>query len=412
MPKTYTQSQKNRHLFIDGREANTLQRVGSNVYAFQIIWGLYKKWMQATQNEGQDKDIEVTIGLASEPVADMPPATNRWHYEIITPTFFWTQWALPLHLYRNRKKYSIVYTPSHYAPRMSPIPTVITIFDLAFLTFPAQFKKKDYLQLKEWTAYSAKQANHIITISNYSKKSIIDTYKKASKDITIAFPAVADSEAQICKMMSIADSKKILHEHSITGPFLLYLGTIQPRKNIIQMIEAFEQLKRQIGARSLAISPKKYQQLDSLQFVIAGKVGWLAEPIMDRIAQSPYASDILVTGFVDDQTKWALLKQAEVSFQLGTHEGFGIPALESCLAGSLVIASNNASLPEVVGDGGFLVKHNSQYSLQTALKKAISLTAKERAKKIKKAKEQASTFSWEHSADVVAEVLLSINNKK
>jgi glycosyltransferase involved in cell wall biosynthesis len=387
-----------KHIFIDGREANTTQRVGSNTYAFQVISHVYTHW--------QDRpDIQVTVGLADEPVEDMPKPHKNWRYEVITPKPLWTQWALPLHLWLHRNTYQVVFSPSHYAPRVSPVPTIITIFDLAFLHFPNQFKKRDYLQLKNWTKYSAKQARKIITISDYSKQSIIDSYSKKSEDIVIAYPSYDATTLQLASEKNQLQEDIKVNGVKISPPFLLYVGTIQPRKNIDQMIAAFEQIKRQIGARSLKINPKQYKELDKLQFVIAGKTGWLAEPILTRIAESPFSADILVTGYIEELTKWQLLSQAMLTFQLGTHEGFGIPALEALAAGSLVIASNNASLPEVVGDAGILVKPDSSYSLQNALKKSISLSAKEKAEYRKKAREQVEKFSWQETAHIIAETI-------
>jgi glycosyltransferase involved in cell wall biosynthesis len=390
-----------KHIFIDGREANTTQRVGSNTYAFQVVNHLYKHWQDRT-------DIQVTVGLTDEPVRDMPETRASWQYQVITPKPLWTQWALPLYLWRHRNTYQVVFSPSHYAPRFCPVPTIITIFDLAFLHFPNQFKKRDLLQLKNWTKYSAKQAKKIITISEYSKQSIIDSYGKKTEDIVVAYPSYDATTLQ-----SAAKDQQLQTEIKVNGvkiiaPYLLYVGTIQPRKNIDQMIAAFEQIKRQIGARSLKVNPKQYRELDKLKFVIAGKTGWLAEPILTRITESPFSADILVTGYIEELTKWQLLSQAIVTFQLGTLEGFGIPALEALAAGSLVIASNNASLPEVVGNAGILVKPDSSYSLQNALKKSISLTAKEKVEYRKKAREQVKKFSWKDTAHIIAETIEAV----
>ena len=390
-----------KHIFIDGREANTTQRVGSNTYAYQVINHLYDYWKDRA-------DIRVTVGLADEPVADMPKPHSNWKYQVITPKPLWTQWALPLHLWLHRSTYQVVFSPSHYAPRISPVPTIITIFDLAFLHFPNQFKKRDYLQLKNWTKYSAKQAQKIITISEYSKQSIIDSYRKKSEDIIVAYPSYDATTLQSAIETNQLDSEIKVNGVKIAAPYLLYVGTIQPRKNIDQMINAFEQIKRQIGARSLKATPKQYKELDKLKFVIAGKTGWLAEPILKRISESTFSEEILVTGYIEEVTKWQLLSQSLATFQLGTHEGFGIPALEALAAGSLVIASNNASLPEVVGDAGILVKPDSSYSLQKALKKAITLPIKGKAEYRKKAREQIEKFSWQETAHTIAETIEAV----
>ena len=129
---------------IDGNEANTPSRVGSNIYAFKILESLFKIISTRT-------DIAITVVLASEPVVDMPNETLNWSYKVVQPTRFWTQWALPLHLFLHKNTYDVFYTPGHYAPRLCPIPSVSSVMDTAYLEYPDQFKKTDTLKLTEWT---------------------------------------------------------------------------------------------------------------------------------------------------------------------------------------------------------------------------------------------------------------------
>ena len=136
---------------IDGNEANIPNRVGSNVYAFEILHQLWQLTKKASK-------FSCVVLLAGEPVADLPPARKNWQYKIIKPTRLWTQWALPLHLFWQQRAYDVLYTPSHYAPRISAVPYVSSVMDLAFLEFPEQFKKNDLYQLKQWTQYSVRRA--------------------------------------------------------------------------------------------------------------------------------------------------------------------------------------------------------------------------------------------------------------
>ncbi|MEN8253749.1 MAG: hypothetical protein ABFQ62_05250 [Patescibacteria group bacterium] len=159
------------HIVIDGNEANIKTRVGSNVYAFELIFALEK--LTKKRN-----DIEITVLLSEKKISDLPNKRKNWNYQIVKPKKFWTQWALPIHLYKNQKNYDVFFTPGHYAPRISPIPYVSSIMDLAFLKYPKQFKKSDLLQLKNWSKYSAKNAKKIITISQFSKEEIVKFYKR------------------------------------------------------------------------------------------------------------------------------------------------------------------------------------------------------------------------------------------
>ena len=135
---------------LDANEANLKKRVGSNQYAFHVLWQLYR----------QDKKNNYQIYLKSKPLPILPQASKRWQYRVLKPKFFWTQWRLPLSLYFSPSRPDIFLTLGHYAPRFSPIPKLICIMDLAFLKFPNTFLKKDLLKLKQWTKASAQKAAH------------------------------------------------------------------------------------------------------------------------------------------------------------------------------------------------------------------------------------------------------------
>ena len=152
---------------IDGNEANIEKRVGSNQYAFELLRAL--------------KDLKsgdsFYIYLREQPLPDMPREDNNWHYKVFGPKKFWTQWRLPLELYFGKTKPQVFFTPGHYSPRWSPVPTVISIMDLGYLKFTEQFTKKDLYQLTAWTERSVKSASHIFAISESTKNDIIKAYK-------------------------------------------------------------------------------------------------------------------------------------------------------------------------------------------------------------------------------------------
>jgi hypothetical protein len=122
---------------VDGNEANITDRVGSGMYAFQLLKHMYEL----------DTWNEYTVYLKAAPVLDMPRERKGWKYKVIGPEKLWTQFALPLHLLWDANHLDIFFTPGHYAPRFSPIPTVVSVLDLAYLKFPEYFKKSDLMQL-------------------------------------------------------------------------------------------------------------------------------------------------------------------------------------------------------------------------------------------------------------------------
>ena len=196
---------------IDGYEANILHRLGSSQVAFEIL----------NQFENLEYEYEYTIFLPDPPLADLPKERPGWKYKILKPKRFWTRIALPLVLYTAGKKPDLIFSPTHYIPRFSPVKRVVTIFDLSFLHFPEMFTQKDLWQLKNWTKFSVENADHIITISNFSKEDIISQYKIDKNKITVAYPGY-DSEK--FKVQSVKSKKD----------YVIYIGTIQPRKNLVR----------------------------------------------------------------------------------------------------------------------------------------------------------------------------------
>ena len=392
------------HIAIDGNEANVTHRVGSNVYAFEILRAL----------EGRTREnpsIAVTVLLAGPPVDTLPPERNGWKYKIIGPKKFWTQWALPLHLFKRRKVYDIFFTPGHYAPRLTPIPYVSSVMDTAYLDYPDQFTPRDRLQLTKWTAYSVENARKVIAISHYTRQSVIERYGKQEKDVIVAYPAINTTKDTLP-----ADQKAAFFEkYGITQPYILFVGTLQPRKNVHRLIEAYEALRETLKNQPdevVSKTPKSKKQksisITPPKLVLAGKVGWLADPIINKIKKSKYAADIITTGYISDLEKKALISNALCTTLIGLHEGFGIPPLEAMQYGSIPVVANSTSLPEVVGKAGFLVDPKNIEEISEAFAKILRLSVKERGVYLRAGREQATQFSWDRSADVILKTLLAI----
>lgn len=387
-------------LAIDGNEANVKQRVGSNVYAFEVIKQLY----ELTQNP---KQFDCMILLAHPNLDDLPPVRSNWQYKILAPARLWTQWALPLYLFWQQQRFDLLYTPGHYAPRFSAIPYVSSVMDLAFLEFPEQFQKKDLHQLKHWTYYSVSRASKVITISEFSKRQIHTMYGKPLADIVVAPPAVTLPVNSSPLRTNAFFRKRDIEEKN----YLVYLGTIQPRKNLENLIEAFEifsrfhaanQLKKRAAETPEATAPPP-------QLVLAGKIGWLAQSILDRIAVSPLKKQIILTGFVSDDLKRPLYEQARATVLVGLSEGFGLPPLESLAVGTIPIVSKTSSLPEAVGSAGLRVDPTSPKAIAEAMKQAWNLSANQRQHFLKRAAKQVAQFSWANTGQIIIETLVKVS---
>lgn len=380
---------------IDANEANVSNRVGSNVYAYQLILTIYQ--LTAKRN-----DLDFTILLANPKQSDLPPSRPNWRYVILSPSKFWTQWALPIHLFLHRHDYNLFFTPGHYAPRISAVPYVSSVMDLAFLEYKNQFKERDLLQLTAWTKYSVRRAKKVLTISQFSKQEIIKHYGRKNKDVFVAYPA-----SQLTNQANL-NEKQFFKEQKIKHPYFLYLGTLQPRKNLETLVEAFEKFQRQVAAINQERRRKRRKDLPQVDLVIAGKLGWLTEGILKRIEASAFRQQIILTGFIEDQYKKTLYQNALASFLLSLYEGFGIPALESMQAGCLPVVSNNSSLPEVVGRAGIKIDPLNATAAAREMLRIIQLSAKDRDKLQKNLKKQANKFSWHLSGKIVLKELEKI----
>jgi glycosyltransferase involved in cell wall biosynthesis len=365
---------------VDINEANVIGRVGSNQYAFEILSAMEK----------QDKKNDFTLYSSSPPVGDLPKGRENWNYKVVTPSVFWTQWRLPMELFRDREKLDVFFSLGHYAPRFSPVPTVVSAMDLAYLIFPKFYRKKDAAQLISWSRYSMKRASKVIAISQNTKNDLKKHYNLKDNKVAVAYPGYSKNRY---KRTSVKTIMAVREKYNLPKRYILYLGTLQPRKNLIRLIEAYEE---------------SFDNEKDLGLVISGKQGWLYKNLVQKINKSEKKSLIRLTGFVDQEDIPALYSGAECFVLPGLYEGFGIPALESMACGTVPVVSSTGALPEVVGKAGILVEPYEVSSIGQGLKKAVQLTSSEKVKWEEKAKTQLGKFSWEKSAKIVLEVLYDV----
>lgn len=361
---------------IDGNEANQVNRVGVGQFAYNVI----------DQLEKIDRDNSYTIYLKEKPLPDLPKERVGWKYLVFGPSKLWTQIALPFKLFTQKEKIDIFYSPSHYSPRFSPVPTIISIMDLWHHRHPEQFNKKDLYQLTKWESYSVKQASHIITISEFSKKEIINVYNTPADMVTVAYPGYS----QYTTHNTQHETEKIKKKFKIKDDYLLYLGTLQPKKNIEGLVKAFALLAAGYPAVTL---------------VIAGKKGWLYEKIFTQVKELKLENKVIFTGFVSEEEKPYLIAGAETFILSSFYEGFGIPVLEAMSLGVPVVASKEGSLPEA---GGKAATYCDPYSVETvseAIKKVLDLNERQRDEIIRDGKRRVEKFSWEKCAQKVLKAI-------
>ena len=368
---------------LDGNEANTENRVGSGKYSYELI-----------KQFSNDTKYEFEVFLKQNPLSDLPKESKNFKYKVFGPKFMWTQFALPLHLTFGKKP-DVFFSMSHYGPRFSPVPYVVTLFDLSYLHYPKLFNKDDLYQLINWTKYSIKGAKHILAISKSTKDDIVKNYGVEPNKITVTYIGY---DRKLFRPQSKEKIQRMKKDYRITGDYIIFVGTLQPRKNLESLIEAFKKLT----LNSSLIT-------HHLQLVIVGKKGWLYDSIFEKVKDLNLSERIRFTDYVPNTDLPPLIYGAKAYVLPSLWEGFGIPVVEAQACGVPVVVSNVSSLPEVIGDSGILVDPEKVDSIADGIMKALS--EETRIILVKKGLENVKRFSWEKCAKETLEVLEKVANK-
>lgn len=363
-------------LGINANEANVTSRVGSNRYAFEMLKTL------KTQMSSKD---QVKVFLKSSVLADLPKSSKSWQYQVFGPKKLWTQLGLPLNLYLKNQDLDAFYTPGHYAPRWCPVPSVVSILDLAYLYYPQSFLKKDLVQLKNWTKYSVKKADHIITISQSTKKDVVNQYQVSPKKVSVVYPGLIKLSGPKLK------TQKVLKKYKFSQDYLLYVGTLQPRKNLKRLIKAFSGLKNYTG-----------------QLVVVGKKGWMWQDTFELVKKLNLINRVVFTGYVTDSELRYLFQNTQLYINPSLYEGFGFPVLQAMNLRAPVLVSNVSSLPEVVGDTGEYIQDPKSIE---SIKKGIIKALQVGKSKTKKAQLRAKRFSWAKTGRQTLKILKKVGQR-
>lgn len=375
---------------IDGNEANVAKRVGISEYAFQLL-----KQFESLQLPA----IQFQIYLKQEPLEDLPKERKGWKYRVLKPGLLWTQWRLPLGLFFTKSRLDIFFSPTHYSPRFSPVPTVVSVMDLSYLYFPEMFNKSDLLQLKSWTKYSVAKAAKVLTISNSSRDDIIKEYNLSQDKVVVTHLGIKESVTLTPHIYSMNELKA---KYNLSDNFILFVGTLQPRKNLLRLIEAFAKVLK---------SKDESHQLKNLQLVIVGRRGWLYEEILKAPEELDIAEQVKFLENVTDEELPLFYKNARCFVLPSLYEGFGLPVLEAMKQGCPVITSNISSLPEAGGEACLYVDPENIDDIAQKITKLVG-NDKLRKELIEKGKAQVKKFSWEKTAKETLKVLEEVAKSK
>lgn len=270
---------------------------------------------------------------------------------------------------------------------------IITVHDLSFERYPSFFSLKR--RLWHWLVNQrrlVRECDKIIVVSENTKKDLVELYGLAPEKIKVVYSGVNQESGIRTQESGIEAVKK---KYNLLENFILFLGTLEPRKNIEGLIRAFEILKR-----------NRKSEIGNLKLFIVGPKGWGYRKILKKIRSSPVRDGIKLIDYILPEEKFAFYKLAKLFVYPSFYEGFGFPPLEAAAAGTPVIVSTDSSLPEVMGEAVLMVDPYNPVELAKVMIECLT-DENLRNSLIEKGKKQAEKFSWENCARETLRLLQS-----
>ena len=364
----------------DGSRAFSLNRTGTENYSYQLLKALAKI----------DKRNKYLVFVKNRVVTEEFP--DNFHFITINWPKFWTQGGLGIQTFKD--SLDLLFVPAHTLPiiRKPGLKTVVTVHDLGSEYLPSmhQLKQRAYLGLMQ--KYQLKGATKIIAVSNATKKDLVKRVgvdqKKMSKLSSSKIEVIYEGyDKNLFKPVS-ARGRSSFGRNSLK-PYYLFVGTIQPRKNLERLIQAFSRIK-------------------TPSLVIVGQKGWLSEEIYVLPKKLGIEDRVKFLGYVPDEKLPALYSGAIALTFPSLFEGFGLPILEAQACGCPVITSNVSSMPEVAGKGAVYVNPASIEDIIRGMREIGPVLPRGRGireKLIKAGFENIKRFSWEKCAKETLKVL-------
>ena len=288
-------------------------------------------------------------------------------------------------------KPDLFFSPDGYLSLRSDVPQVTQFHDLNFEHFPKDMPKIHLWHYKKYFPKFARKAKRIVTVSEFSKKDIVDCYGVDSQKIDVAYNGVNE----IFKPLPETEIMEIRGKYSGGFPYFMFVGSLHPRKNLARLFSAFDRFK-------------SYNRND-VKLVIVGEKRWWTEPIQRAYDAMNCKDDVVFVGRLSAEDLHRVTAAALASVYVSYFEGFGIPILEAFKCDTPVITSNVTSMPEVAKDAALLVDPFNEDSIAKAMIKVLDDKVRERL--IEKGRERAKDFSWDKAAEDIWNSLIKAINE-
>ena len=322
-----------------------------------------------------------------------PPLDRFPHLPLNLDTKPWRLGALLGHLMGLPQDHlvpsiDLFHATDHLLPRLSQVKTVFTLHDLIFRFYPEMHKPLNRWFLTLMMPRFLQAADAVVAVSGCTKRDAVQTYGLDEAKIRVIYEGVNSRFRTRPRDVISA----VRHQYGLPERYILSVGTIEPRKNLTSLLEAYRELTD--GG-------------SEFKLVIVGKKGWLYEGFFRKLRELGLKNEVIFPGFVPDEDLPAVYSAADLFVFPSLYEGFGLPVLEAMACGVPVITSNTSSLPEVTGEAALLVDPKSVEALTRAITDVLE--NKELRDELRvKGPRQAAKFTWEKAAHQTADVYATI----
>lgn len=358
---------------VDASRTTIGKQTGTEHYARRLIQSLIEA------NRSLDSPHQLTLYFRDNPQDGLFP-DDTFSRQIVLPwRRAWTHSRFAAEIWRARP--DLTFVPAHTLPFFFPGKALVTVHDLGYRHFPRAHPALQRIYLDLTTRFSAHRATLVLADSQATADDLNSIYGTPADKVRVLYPGVDPEPLET----DPARVESVREKYQLPRSYFLFIGTLQPRKNIERIVRAFARWQAESGDGDTALA-------------LAGGQGWLFDERWGRGVEN-----VRMTGYIDEADKGALLAGALALVYPSLYEGFGFPAIEAMICGTPIIASNTSSLPELVGDAGLLVDPLSVEQIAMAMRR-YSEDVDLRAQMIKRGKQRAIVFTWQESARQLLQV--------
>lgn len=344
-----------------------------------------------------DSELRLTVFLGDRRIPSDWASSN-----VVTPVvshlptakpalrILWEQLIQPFEVHRRR--ISVLHSMGYVKPIACRCPSIVTVYDLSFLRYPDAFNRPNQLYLSLLTRHSVRTADRIIAISLSTKRDLVELLNVPGERVEVVYPGVEECFRPIRDDTVLDEFRRRNH---VPDRFVLFFGTLEPRKGADKLLEAFAMLKRETGLPH--------------SLVLGGAKGWLYDRIFARVRELDLGQSVFFTGYVPQEEQPLWYNCADLFVYPSIYEGFGFPPLEAMSCGTPVITTAVSSLPEVVGDAAVLVEPGQTQALCRAMAEVLS-DERRRADMVERGLVRAKRFSWSEAARFTLNLYQAVGN--